>query len=316
MKVGQRTAVEGHYALDAQNRVRFEIGPYDHDRPLVIDPVLVYASYIGGSGGDIGYAIAVDTSLDAYIAGVTNSSNFPVVGSPYQGSYRGNGDCFVTKINSEGTQLLYSTYIGGSESDTATAIALSAGNAVFITGNTDSVDFPIVAPAGTGTPEPFQQIYGGNTDAFVAQLNATGGLLVYSSYLGGSGADFGQGIAVDSSGNAYVTGSTQSKNFPVTAGVFQPSNKGSSNAFVAKVNFSGESLLYSTYLGGSQADVAQSIQVDSSGNAYVAIHFLAGLSSGGSHTKQDRGRGGRLCRQAQRYRYSPDLLDLLGRDGR
>ena len=264
-----RQSVEGHYALDAQNRLHFELGPYDHNRPLVIDPVLSYATYIGGGGGDIGYAIAVDSSLDAYIAGVTNSSNFPAVGSPYQSSYRGNGDCFVTKINTEGTQLLYSTYIGGSESDTATAIAVSNG-AAFITGNTDSADFPTHAPTGTTTTNPFQLNYGGNTDAFVAQLDATGSSLVYSSYLGGSGADFGQGIAVDSSGNAYVTGATQSTNFPVTAGSLQQINKGSSDAFVAKVNFTGEALVYSTYLGGTQADVGQSIQVDSSGNAYVA----------------------------------------------
>jgi len=267
--IGNRQSVEGHYALDAQNRLRFELGPYDHNRPLVIDPVLIYATYVGGGGGDIAYAIAVDASLDAYITGVTNSSNFPTVGSPYSGSYRGNGDCFVTKINSEGTQLLYSTYIGGSESDTATAIAVSNG-AAFITGNTDSADFPTHAPTGTTTTNPFQLNYGGNTDAFVTQLDATGSSLVYSSYLGGSGADFGQGIAVDSSGNAYVTGATQSTNFPVTPGVLQSINNGSSDAFVAKVNFTGEALVYSTYLGGTQADVAQGIQVDSSGNAYVA----------------------------------------------
>jgi hypothetical protein len=261
--------VEGHYALDAQNHVRFELGPYDHHRPLVIDPVLIYATYLGGSGGDIGYDIAVDSSLDAYIAGVTNSSNFPFSGSAYQSAYKGNGDCFVTKLNSAGTSLLYSTYIGGSQTDTATALAVYNGN-VIITGYTNSVDFPIKAPAGPGNPLPFQQTYGGNTDAFVTQLDATGGLLVYSSYLGGSGADFGLGIAVDSSGVAYVTGSTQSTNFPTTTSAFQPNIKGSQSAFVTKVNFTGEALLYSTYLGGSQADVAQSIQIDSSGNMYLA----------------------------------------------
>jgi hypothetical protein len=264
---GQRTVVEGHYVLDAQNRVHFKLGPYDHNRPLVIDPVLAYATYVGGGGGDIGYAIAVDSSLDAYIAGVTNSSNFPIVGTPDQGSYRGNGDAFVAKINSAGTQLLYSTYIGGSGSDTATALAVSAGS-VFITGNTNSVDFPTKAPVSTANP--FQMNYGGgSTDAFVTQLDATGSNLVYSSYLGGSGADFGQGIAVDSSGNAYVTGSTQSTNFPIL-NALQSINNGSADAFVTKVNFTGEQLVYSTYLGGSAADVGQSIQVDSSGNAYVA----------------------------------------------
>jgi hypothetical protein len=258
--------VEGHYALDAQNHVRFELGPYDHTRPLVIDPVLSYATYVGGSGGDIGYGIAVDSSLDAYITGVTNSTNFPTVGTSEQSANAGNGDAFVAKINSQGTRLLYSTYLGGTGSDTATAITVSAGNA-FITGYTNSVNFPIAAPVSNASP--FQTIYGGNTDAFVVQLDATGSNLVYSSYLGGNGADFGLGIAVDSSGNAYVTGSTLSTNFPVVAAL-QSFNNGSSDAFVTKVNFNGEQLVYSTFLGGTQADAGQSIQVDSSGNAYVA----------------------------------------------
>jgi hypothetical protein len=267
-----RTVVEGHFALDVQNHVRFDLGPYNHSRPLIIDPVLVYATYVGGSGGDTGFAIAVDTSLDAYFAGVTNSTNFPTAGSPYQSSYQGTGDAFVTKINSSGTALLYSTYLGGSGgSTTATAIALSTGNNIFITGNTDSAYFPTFAPpSGTTTTYPFQQNYGGDTDAFVTQLNATGSSLVYSSYLGGNGFDQGQGIAVDSSGNAYVTGSTQSTNFPITSNPLQATKNGSQNAFVTKVNFTGEALVYSTYLGGSEADTAQSIHVDSSGNAYIA----------------------------------------------
>ncbi|HMD83519.1 MAG TPA: SBBP repeat-containing protein [Terriglobia bacterium] len=270
---GQRTLVEGNYVLQAHNQVGFEVASYDHHRPLVIDPVLAYATYVGGSGGDIGYSIQVDSNFDAYIAGVTNSSNFPTLGA-VQGAYRGNGDAFVTKINSAGTKLIYSTYLGGSQSDTATALALSNGS-VFITGYTSSSDFPVNVAITTPPTLPFQQTYGGgSSDAFVAQLNTTGNVLVYSSYLGGSGADFGQGIAVDSSGNAYVTGSTQSTNFPITNTApntpYQPSLNGSQNAFVTKVNFSGEALIYSTYLGGSSADSAQAIQLDSSGNAYIA----------------------------------------------
>src|SRR5271157_1390616 len=199
--------------------------------------------------------------------------SMPTLGA-VQGAYRGNGDAFVTKINSAGTKLIYSTYLGGSQSDTATALALSNGS-VFITGYTSSSDFPVNVAITTPPTLPFQQTYGGgSSDAFVAQLNTTGNVLVYSSYLGGSGADFGQGIAVDSSGNAYVTGSTQSTNFPITNTApntpYQPSLNGSQNAFVTKVNFSGEALIYSTYLGGSSADSAQAIQLDSSGNAYIA----------------------------------------------
>ena len=255
--------------MDAQNHVRFELGPYDHSRPVVIDPVLIYATYLGGSGGDIAYAVAVDSVFNTYIAGVTNSTNFPTKGSPpYQSGYKGNGDCFVAEINPAGTQLIYSTYLGGSQSDTATAIAESSG-AVYITGYTASVDFPVKVPAGPGTPVPFQQTYGGNTDAFVAELATGGSTLVYSSYLGGSGTDFGQGIAVDSSGNAYVTGSTQSKDFPVSANALRSNINGSQDAFVTKVNFTGEQILYSTYLGGSAADVAQAIALDSSNNMYI-----------------------------------------------
>jgi len=271
---GARTPIEGHYALDAQNHVRFELGPYDHTRPLVIDPVLIYATYLGGSGGDIGYAIQVDSSLDAYVAGVTNSTNFPFTGSAFQTGNRGNGDCFVTKINFTGTALLFSSYLGGTGTDTCTALAVGNG-AVFLTGYTTSADFPVVAPAGSGTPQPFQLTYGGNTDAFVTQLAATGSSLVYSSYLGGSGADFGQGIAVDSSGIAYVTGSTQSTNFPTTVGAFQPNIRGSQNVFVTKVNFTGEALLYSTFLGGSAADVAQAIQLD---NATPPNMYITGYT--------------------------------------
>jgi hypothetical protein len=271
--IGNRQFLDGHYVLQAHNQVGFEVASYDHRRPLVIDPVLSYATYVGGNGGDIGYSIQVDTNLDAYIAGVTNSSNFPTLGAE-QGAYGGNGDCFVTKMNSTGTKLLFSTYFGGSGSDTATALAVSNGSP-FITGYTSSTNFPVKVPATTPPTLPFQQNYGGgSSDAFVAQFNTDGNVLVYSSYLGGSGADFGQGIAVDSSGNAYVTGSTQSTNFPVTNTApntpYQSTLNGSQNAFVTKVNPTGVALVYSTYLGGSTADSAQSIQLDSSGNAYIA----------------------------------------------
>jgi hypothetical protein len=270
------TKVEGHYALDANNHVGFKLGPYDHNRALVIDPVLVYATYVGGSGGDIGFAIAVNSTLEAYIAGVTNSSNFPIAGTSYQSTKKGNSNCFVTEMNSSGTGLVYSTYIGGSESDTATALALGAGNTIFITGYTDSADFPTKAPSGVGITFPFQQIYGGNTDAFVTQLSSLGNALAFSTYLGGSGLDQGQGIAVDSAGNAYVTGATQSTNFPVTTNALQSVINGSQNAFVTKVNSTGEALIYSTYLGGSEADTAQAIQLDSAENMYIAGYTFSG----------------------------------------
>jgi len=273
--------LNGHYVLTADNRIGFEVSRYDKSKPLVIDPVLSYSTYLGGSGGDVAYGVAVDSSGEAFVTGITNSADFPTLAasgsSVYQSSNKGNGDAFVTKINPTGTALVYSTYLGGSGSDTATAIAVSASGDAFVTGTTTSADFPTASTATTGA---FQTAYGGNGDAFVAQLSSDGSKLVYSSYLGGTGADFGQGIAVDSSGNAYVTGSTQSVNFPTCPGPesicaaaspppLQASSGGSSDAFVAEVNFTGSQLVYSTYLGGTQADVGRAIRVDASGNAYV-----------------------------------------------
>ena len=266
--IGNRQFIEGRYVLQAQNQVRFELGPYDRSRPLVIDPVLMYATYIGGSGGDAGYAISVDTNFDATIAGQTNSTNFPTLG-PEQTANKGNGDCFITKMNSVGTKLIYSTFLGGSGSDGCYALAVSSQESAFVTGYTTSTDFPIVAPAnGTSTPEPFQMTYGGNTDAFVTELSSTGDSLTYSSYLGGSSLDIGQGIAVDASGEAYVVGTTQSKDFPVVSPL-QAANNGANDIFITKVSTSGAQLLYSTYLGGAQIDVAQAVLLDSSDNIYV-----------------------------------------------
>ncbi len=252
--------LNGRYVLTADKRVSFEVEDYDRSRPLIIDPVLSYSTYLGGTGGDVANGIAVDSSGNAYIAGITNSTDFPTA-SPEQGTSQGNGDAFVAKLNSTGSALVYSTYLGGTGADTATAIAVDASGDAYVTGTTTSPNFPT-------TSGVFQPGYAGNGDAFVTQINSAGSKLVYSSYLGGTLADFGQGIAVDTSGNAYVTGSTQSVDFP-TVKPLQSSNGGASDAFVAKVNFSGTQLVYSTYLGGSQADVGQAVRVDTSGNAYV-----------------------------------------------
>ncbi|HEV2247564.1 MAG TPA: SBBP repeat-containing protein, partial [Terriglobia bacterium] len=256
------------YALRAGNEVGLKLGAYDRHQQLVIDPVLAYSTYFGGSGGDIGYGIAVDSAGNAYVTGISNSANFPT--SPGSPSFGGGGDAFVVKLNPAGSassssstpQRVYSTFLGGNGTDSGNAIAVDAGGDAYVTGSTTSTNF-------TTTSGVFQTAYAGGGDAFVTELNSTGAGLVYSSYLGGSGADAGQGIAVDSSNNAYITGSTQSANFR-TANPLQPLNAGSSDAFVAKVNFTGTALLYSTYLGGAKADVGQSIKVDGSGNAYIA----------------------------------------------
>jgi hypothetical protein len=268
---GARQLVAARYALTDSNRVGFEVAKYDASRPLYIDP-LIYSTYLGGIGTDLGTGIAVDSAGNAYVTGYTNSIDFPTK-NPLQATYGGSyDDAFVAKINPTGLALVYSTYLGGSGRDMGFGIAAdSAGNA-YVTGLTDSTDFP--------TMNPIQPANGGLEDVFVAKLNPTGSALVYSTYLGGSADDGSYGIAVDSAGNAYVTGGTVSTDFPVTPGAFQPACGGTDNcaygdAFVAKLNAAGSALDYSTYLGGSRQDHCHGIAVDGAGNAYVTGYTLS-----------------------------------------
>jgi hypothetical protein len=256
---GRRTTVRGDYRMMAANTVSFIVAEYDRSKPLVIDPVLSYSTYLGGIQGDGGASIAVDSSGNAYITGSTSSANFPTANA-LQPALAGEFNAFVTKLNASGSALVYSTYLGGSSDDGGTGIAIDSSGNAYITGSTSSANFP--------TANALQPALAGEFNAFITKLNASGSALVYSTYLGGSFSDQGNGIAVDSLGNAYVTGLTSSTNFP-TANALQPALAGDVNAFVTKVNASGSALVYSTYLGGNQADSARGIAVDSSGNAYV-----------------------------------------------
>jgi hypothetical protein len=270
---------EGHFSLDAQNRVHFALGPYDHTKTLVIDPVLSYSTYLGGSGSDASYGIAVDGAGNAYVTGLTVSTDFPTV-NPLQGTNISPtfGIAFVSKINAVGSALVYSTYLGGSGATPPTpgvapegpgaggqGIAVDAAGDAYVTGITNSTDFPTVNPLqATNKAAP-------QYTAFVAKLNPAGNALVYSTYLGGSISDAANSIAADSSGAAYVGGSTSSSDFP-TVQPLQATNKATEyeTAFVAKLNPSGSALVYSTYLGGSTRETGNGIAVDSSGNAYVS----------------------------------------------
>jgi len=224
---------------------------------------LIYSTYLGGSGPDEPFGITVDASGSAYVTGWTASSNFPTTKGALQTTPGGGyDDAFVTKLSPTGSALVYSTYLGGKSYDEAHGIAVDASGNAYVTGFTYSSNFPIVAGA-------HQSALGGYDDAFVSKLNPTGTALIYSTYLGGSGYDEGHGIAIDSSGNAYVTGFTYSSNFPTTRGVLQTTARGGFDAFVTKLNATGSTLLYSTYLGGSNDDFAYGIAVDSSGNAFV-----------------------------------------------
>jgi hypothetical protein len=256
---GSRQVIVGNYALNGKNEVSFQLDSHDAAKPLIIDPVLEYSTYLGGSESDTGFGIAVDGSGSAYVVGETFSSDFPTA-NPLQVSKRSFSDVFVTKLNPDGSALVYSTYLGGSDNDSGISITVDSTGNAYLMGNTGSNDFP--------TANALQPSYGGKTDAFVAKLNTTGSMLVYSTYLGGSEFEEGHGIAVDAAGNAYLMGDTQSSNFP-TMNPLQPAFAGVYDAFVAKLNPAGTALVYSTYLGGSGDEYGFGLAVDASGNAYL-----------------------------------------------
>ncbi|MGA9751410.1 MAG: PKD domain-containing protein [Acidobacteriota bacterium] len=315
---GQRTPVEGRFVLKG-TRVGIALGPYDPMSPVVVDPVLVYSTYLGGSGNDIALHVFVSAAGEAYLAGFTLSADFPALGALH-----GTTDAYFTKFTAAGTSLAYSYYIGGTQIDQAWSIAVDSTGKVYMAGTTNSPDFPTLAalqPAlaggydgflckidptvpnfiystfwgGTGADgvtamvvdsaaEPFlagatssadfphvsaaQPLYAGGTDAFVTKFNAAGTFPWYSTYLGGSASDGAWAIAVDSTGSAYVTGGTSSANFP-TQVPFQAAAGGSGDAFVTRLSPSGTSFLYSTYLGGGGLDTGYGIALDGSGDIYV-----------------------------------------------
>ena len=259
---GTRHLIDGTFKV-AENTFSFDIGNYNKDYALIIDPLtLSYSTYLGGSGRDSGSSIAVDSSGAAYVTGLTASTDFPTNNS-YQGTYGGGDyDAFVAKLSPDGANLVYSTYLGGSGRDNVYSIAADSSGSAYVTGYTNSTDFPTV--------NAYQGTYGGGDyDAFVAKLSPDGANLVYSTYLGGSGRDSGSSIAIVTSGIAYITGDTNSTDFPTTNAYKGTYGGGSFDAFATKFSPTGSSISYSTYLGGSKSELGNAIAVDSSGNAYI-----------------------------------------------
>ena len=226
---------------------------------------LVYSTFLGGFDIDDGLAITVDTAGSAYVTGETGSSNFPTTSGAFSRVRNGAFDAFVTKLDPTGSALVYSTYLGGSEVDFGTRIALSkdGSNQAYIVGNTRSPNFPT-------TPGAFDTTANGEFDVFVARLNASGSALIYSTFLGGSGMEGASGLAVDAAGNAFIGGGTPSPDFPVTPGVFSTVLTGSGDAFVTKLNAAGSGLIFSTLIGGSGTEGIGGLVLDTDGNIYVA----------------------------------------------
>jgi len=276
-KGGVRQEIASNYAPAGAREVGIDVAAYDASRPLVIDPVLAYSTYLGGSGQDAGLEIAVNAHGSAFVTGLTTSLDFPPAPAAPKLGPGGGYDAFVVKLNAAGSALVYSAYLGGGDDEnfhggvSYGGIAIDENDQAYVTGLTKSKDFPT-------TPGALSTQLNGYSDAYVSKLNAAGNALLYSTFLGGKGFDGGQGIAVDQFGQAYVTGQDESGDLPVNG--FQPihsagCSSGYKDGFVAKLNFAGSALLYSSYFGGSACNLGWGIAVDSAQNVYVMGETVA-----------------------------------------
>jgi hypothetical protein len=262
---GKRVQVPTEYFIQQDNTVRFKVGEYRKDRELIIDPPLVFSTYLGGILPNHGMDIAIDASGNSYVTGVTQSTDFPTTPGAYDQTFNdlGYSDAFVTKMNSTGTALIYSTYIGGGYWDSAHSIAVDGSGNAYITGSTESDNFPT-------TPGAFDTTHGiSSRDMFVTKLNSTGSALVYSTYVGGGGMEVGECLKVDGAGNAFVAGYSGYTDFPTTAGAYDTTHNGGEDAVLFKLNAAGTGLIYSTYLGGSGNDHGYGLVIDGGGIAYI-----------------------------------------------
>ena len=250
--------IDCSYRLKGDSDVVLQTAGYNRNAALTVDPVLIFSTYLGGPAFNAIYGATSDAAGNLYLAGETASGSLSNSSVPA----RSSDDAFIAKVNSAGSQLLYTVYLGGSENDSAKAVAVDASGNAYVTGVTASTDFPTTSGA-------LSTHNSGTQNAFVSKLDPSGHLL-YSTFLGGEKSDTGFSIAVDAGGNAYVAGQTGSILFPVTSGTFQPSNAGGlADCFVSKLNPAGSGLVYSTFIGGSALDSCSGLAIDASGSAYL-----------------------------------------------
>jgi Beta-propeller repeat len=264
---GERRNIEVQFLMLGGLEYGFKLGDYDHSRTVVVDPVLVYSTYLGGSNDEGIFGIGFDAQRNIYIAGETSSVDFPTQNA-LQSQVGGSYDAFVSKFDASGKHLVYSTYLGGSDYDHAVGIRVDGDGNTYVAGLTSSKDFPV--------KNALQTSNAGGSDGFIARLNSTGSTLVFSTYLGGSGTDQVNALALGPDDSIYVAGFTSSSDFPTTPNAMQTKCDGGvqpfciGDGFVARLGASGQRLLYSTFVGGSSYDSAAGIAVDPQGNAYVA----------------------------------------------
>lgn len=267
---GVKKNVEGRYVINDKNEVGFQLGQYDKSRNLVIDPIISFSTYLGGSGNDACEGLTVDKEGNVYVTGDTNSSNFPKTSGTITSSSPSdtNLQLFASKFDSSG-QLVFSTYWGGSAAEAGADIQVDNSGNIYVIGFTNSSNYPT-------TPGAFQTVSNGlNFDSFATKLNSTGTAFIYSTFLGGTNnGEVALASALDDSGNLFLSGQTGSSDFPTTPGAFQTTLNGSVDGFITKLNSSGSALLYSTFLGGNEqpignSDVILDVTIDSAGNLYA-----------------------------------------------
>lgn len=271
---GTRYLVSGQFTLLGNDQIAFKIGHFDRTRPLIVDPALVYSTYLGGSSDDETAQVSVDGSGNIYVIGTAQSNDFPLV-NPLQSNKTGFLEAFVTKFDASGSNVVYSTYLGGTAPghvDRGSAIAVDEAGNAYITGQTNDLNFPttpgayLPAPGGVG-------MCGNCTDGWAAKLDPTGSSLLYSTYLTGNGNGIlstPSGIAFDAAGDVYLTGAASPTGFPVTPGAYSTTSlPGGLHAFITKLNSDGSALVYSSIFGGNANDQPFAIAIDPSDNAYI-----------------------------------------------